>query len=244
MTEIRWETMGMPAKLIVAERKDLKAITTKIKSLFTSIDAKFSTYKDTSLVSQLNRGEIKPDTDDELRTIFAECERTKKETNNYFDCAYRGQFDPSGLVKGYAIGLAAKLLKASGYTNFLVEIAGDLQTSGTNEDKQPWKIGIENPFNQTEIVKVVKLSGEAMATSGTAVHAEHIINPITHQVAHEIASVSVIAKNIYDADRMATAAFAMGKTGISFIQNLPGYAGYMITNEKQAVMTEGFKRYV
>lgn len=242
--EVQWETMGMPAKLLVVGVTDLNKILDKIKVLFADIDNRFSTYKETSLVSQLNRGEIKPSRDPELEFILAECVRTKSETGGYFDCEYRAGIDPSGLVKGYAINKAAKMLKGSGYQNFLIEIAGDLQTSGMNEDKEPWKVGIENPFNRAEVVKVVKLMGVGMATSGTSVHPDHIINPLSHQVAHEIASVSVIAPNVYDADRMATAAFAMGRKGIEFIQSLPGYAGYMITNDKQGVMTEGFQQYV
>lgn len=241
--EVQWETMGMPAKLIVAEDREVNNIIQEVKELFAAIDARFSTYKKDSLVSQLNRGEIKEDGDPELARILAECERTKAETGGYFDCRYRNQLDPSGLVKGYAISQAAKLLKQNGYHNFLVEIAGDLQTSGVNGESGPWSIGIENPFNHTEIVKIVKLSGQGMATSGTAIHPDHIINPLTREPAHEIASMTVIAPDVYDADRLATAAFAMGVKGVELIHQ-HGYAGYMITNDRQGVMTEGFKQYV
>jgi thiamine biosynthesis lipoprotein len=241
--EAQWETMGMPAKLIVAEEREVKQILQKIKELFENIDTRFSTYKEDSLISRLNRDEITEREDPELELILSECGKTKAETKGYFDCHYLGTLDPSGLVKGYAISQAAKLLKADGYQNFLIEIAGDLQTSGVNEDQLPWQVGIENPFNRSEMVKVVKLSGQGMATSGTAIHPDHIINPLTHHPAHEIASMTVIAPDVYDADRFATAAFAMGTKGIEFIHNLSRCAGYMITNDRQAVMTEEFKQY-
>ncbi len=176
--------------------------------------------------------------------ILDECERTKLETEGYFDCRCRGEIDPSGLVKGYAISQAAKLLIEAGCQNFLIEIAGDLQTKGVNDEGKPWQVGIENPFNRAEIIKIVKLADMGMATSGTAIHPDHIINPLTRQPAHEIASLTVIAPNVYDADRMATAAFAMGQKGVEFMQKLPGYAAYMVTNDRQGIMTESFKQYV
>ena len=241
--EYTWITMGMPAKLNLPDGED-EATFLKIKSLYTTLDTQFSTYLETSEISRYNRHEISLTDHSELEWILSECARTKQETEGYFDCQYGTNCDPSGLVKGYAISQAAKMLREAGHTNFLVEIAGDLQTSGNNEAGEPWTIGIENPFNRVEIVKVVTLSGQGLATSGTSIHPDHIINPLTHQPAHEIASISVIAGDVYDADRMATAAFAMGPKGIAFIEGLSGYDGYMVTLDKQGVMTTGFKQYV
>ena len=57
-------------------------------------------------------------------------------------------------------------------------------------------------------------------------------------------SLTVIGPNVYEADRFATAAFAMGRDGIVFIDGIPGLEGYMITDEKTATMTRGFSEYV
>jgi len=53
----------------------------------------------------------------------------------------------------------------------------------------------------------------------------------------------VVGPNIYEADRFATAGFAMGKNGILFIEKTPGIEGYMITKEGLATETSGFHRY-
>ena len=53
----------------------------------------------------------------------------------------------------------------------------------------------------------------------------------------------MIGPNIYDADRFATAAFAMGSSGINFIEGLTGYEGYMINKERVATMTTGFGKF-
>lgn len=57
-------------------------------------------------------------------------------------------------------------------------------------------------------------------------------------------SVTVIGPNIYEADRFATAAFAMGRKGIQFIERLPWFEGYMIDAQARATLTSGLERYV
>ena len=54
----------------------------------------------------------------------------------------------------------------------------------------------------------------------------------------------MIAADIYDADRFATAAFAMGRDGINFIEATPGLEGYAIDRNGIATMTSGFNRLV
>ena len=50
----------------------------------------------------------------------------------------------------------------------------------------------------------------------------------------------MIGPNIYEADRFATAAFAMGRDGILFIEELQGFEGYMIDRNGMATLTSGF----
>jgi FAD:protein FMN transferase len=86
---------------------------------------------------------------------------------------------------------------------------------------------------------------EGVATSGTYIRGLHIYDPKKdNQPVNEIVSLTVIGPNIYEADRFATAAFAMGKNGINFIENLPGFEGYMVDNDKKATLTTGFEKYI
>ena len=55
--------------------------------------------------------------------------------------------------------------------------------------------------------------------------------------------MTVIGPNVYEADRFATPAFAMGKKGIDFVENLPGLEGYMVDKDGIATMTSGFEKY-
>lgn len=209
-----------------------------------NIDERFSTYKNSSEMTQINLGFIKEkDYSSEMQEVFKLSEMTKKETHGYFNIEKKERIDPSGLVKGYAISKSADILRKKGFTNFYIEIAGDIEVSGLNEEGKKWRVGIQNPFEITEIVKVVGLTNCGIATSGNYRRGIHIYNPKTKKNADEIAGMTVIAKNAYDADRFATAAFAMGQKGIEFLEKIKNAEGYMITKDKRGHFTTGFERF-
>jgi len=135
-------------------------------------------------------------------------------------------------------------LAKSGFKNYYVEAGGDIQVAGRNSRGLPWQIGIRNPFAKSQIVKVLVLpNGEGVATSGTYERGHHIYNPKNHLAVKDIVSLTVVGPNIYEADRFATAAFAMEKDGILFIEKMPGLEGYMIDTAGMATFTSGFKSY-
>ena len=136
------------------------------------------------------------------------------------------------------------MLEAWGFRHFYVDAGGDIQVSG-NKEGRPWRVGIRNPFNRSEHVKVLALTNRGIATSGTAIRGQHIYDPYNpNTMLLEVVSITVIGPNIYEADRFATAAFAMGKKGIQFIEKLAGFEGYMIDAHARATFTSGFERYV
>ncbi len=215
------------------------------------VDNTFSTFKPTSEISKLNTIlKAKPATrvasllSKDMQEILRLAEQTKHETNGYFDIRRGNMIDPSGIVKGWAIHNAAKLLKKMKLKNYYIEIGGDIEVAGHNSDGKPWTIGIRNPFNVREIVKVVSLMNKGIATSGTYERGKHIYIPEINMQATEILSFTVIGPNVYEADRFATAVFAMGKKGVQFIESLKGFAGYMINKEGIATMTSSFEKYL
>ena len=239
--------MGMPATVEIADagasEKDVEAVF----SYFKYVDEKFSTYKDTSEISVINKGALKiEDASADMKEVFKLAEETKKLTNGYFDIRKPdGKYDPSGLVKGWAIHNAAKILKGRGLNNFYIDLAGDIETSGKNSSGGSWRIGIRSPFNQGEIIKVINVENRGVATSGTYIRGQHIYNP--HDKAeqlNEVVSVTVIGPNVYEADRYATAVFAMGREGAAFVGSLDGFECYMVDNNRIATMTNGFREYI
>ena len=106
--------MGMPVRIEIANSKSTalgKDIET-VFEYFRYVDSKFSTYKNNSEITKFNDGIItKKDFSNDMRKIFKLAEKTRIETQGYFNI-YNGKiYDPSGIVKGWAIKNAAKLLK-------------------------------------------------------------------------------------------------------------------------------------
>lgn len=237
--------MGMTAVIDIVDMNVKKEDAEKVFDFFKHIDEKFSTYKADSEIEKINRNEIEEKKySEEMKKILKLADKTKNETNGYFNIEKEGRIDPSGIVKGYAIREGSKMLRKYGYNNFYIEIGGDIEVAGKNYDGEKWKVGIQNPFNKNEIVKVVYLSDGGIATSGNYVRGEHIYDPTTGENTNKIMGITIIGPNVYEADRFATAAYAMGEEGINFIETLNGLEGYMVKNNKRAVMTPGFSKYL
>lgn len=235
--------MGMPVVVEIVGCQN-NGVFSDIFDFLQAIDDRFSTYKSTSEVSQFNTGLPATLWSNDLKLVLFLSEHTRRQTDGYFNINKGRKIDPSGLVKGWAIQLASNQLRNQGYADFYIEIGGDVQTHGVSENNQPWIVGVRNPFNRQEIVKTVCLHNQGMATSGTYIRGQHIYNPHhPNQILTELVSLSVIGPNIYEADRYATAAFAMGIQGIHFIEGIAGLEGYMIDNQKRATLTTGFKEY-
>lgn len=232
--------MDMPVIIEVIDPTVTEKIFEEIFNYFIYIDDTFSPFKKTSELTKINQGLLqKNDWSQDMKTVFKLCKQTSKETLGFFNVEKNHQFDPLGLVKGWAINNAANILKKKGYKNYYVEAGGDIQVSGTNKEEKLWKVGIRNPFNPKQNIKIVVLSHQGIATSGTYLRGQHI-----RKVVDDIVSLTIIGPNIYEADRFATAAFAMGKKGINFIESLKNFAGYMIDNKGIATFTSNFNSYV
>ncbi|USN97100.1 MAG: FAD:protein FMN transferase [Candidatus Nomurabacteria bacterium] len=235
--------MGMPVTLMTPHETDSDVAFKKVFDFFNQVDKRYSPYIDSSEVSQINRHELtESDYSIEMHEILELAENTKHETDGYFDVWHDHTFDPSGIVKGWAIQRAASILQSFS-DDFYIEAGGDIQVSGNNDKQQSWRVGIRNPFNRHENISIISLGNHAVATSGSAIRGQHIYDPISGNPPTDIVSLSVIAPRIIDADRMATAAFAMGSRGIEFIEKLKGYEGYMVSANKNVTMTNGWKKF-
>lgn len=137
----------------------------------------------------------------------------------------------SALAKGYAVDQIAKLLSNMGYTDYIVEIGGEIKAKGNRGEKETgWNIAIAEPNTETaKNAYVVALKNYAVATSGdyrnffyyNDKRYSHTISPKDgYPVEHNLASVTVFNKSCMHADAMATAIMAMGeKKGLAFANN-------------------------
>ena len=206
------------------------------------VDATFSTYREGSEVSRIRRGRLGlEDARPELRWVAARCEVLREETDGFFD-AFLGTaaFDPSALVKGWAVQRAADRMAAAGLTDFCINAGGDVATRGL-ADGRPWRVGIRHPEDPQALVAVVEAAGGlAVASSGAYERGEHIVDPITGRAPRGVKSVTVVGPDLGTADAYATAAFAMGPEGPAWTLRLDGYEAMTILADDVVLSTPGF----
>ena len=135
----------------------------------------------------------------------------------------RFKLDFNAIAQGYAVDVLANFIRQKGYTNFYVELGGEVYVSGLNRENEKWKIGIDLPTNTSKervISEVLSVSNQAIATSGNyrkfyeykGKKYAHTIDPKTGlQVVHNLLSATVIATDCATADGFATAFMVMGK---------------------------------
>ncbi len=164
--------------------------------------------------------------------------------------------DLSSIAKGYGVDRIYELLKQMGFSNFLIEIGGEVRTSGVKSEKKDWLIGIASPKNGFSVNRVVKLKDLSMATSGdyrnyfekNGIRYSHTIDPKTgYPIKHKLASVSVIHKSCTLADAYATAIDVMGeKRGMKFAESLklPVYMIIRKNNGFKIYYSKEFEKYL
>lgn len=241
-------TEGIMGMSVAVEILDADVHGTDIDAVldyFHKVDEMFSTYKRSSEITKLNNKTLKiEDASPDVKKVLNLCDETRLATHGYFDIKIEGRIDPSGLVKGYAIYEASKMLTKKGYKNFYVEIGGDIDVRGFKNGSK-WRVGIKNPVLKDSPVKVLQLSNCGIATSGTYVRGNHIYDPIRKRNPNELASVSIVAPNVYEADRFATAIFAMGeRRGLDFLEKNEALEGFLITREGKEIYTRGFDKFL
>ncbi|MEO1245399.1 MAG: FAD:protein FMN transferase [Pseudomonadota bacterium] len=131
------------------------------------------------------------------------------------------EVDLSGIAKGHGVDQVAGLLDARGYTDYLVEVGGEMRARGRKPDDEAWRIAIEAPLReQRDILETLELRDGAVATSGDyrnyfvagGQHYSHLLDPRTGApVRHATAAVTVIAADTTRADALATALLILGK---------------------------------
>lgn len=209
---------------------------------FTLLDRTFSPFLVESAVSRINRGELRPE--DAGRLVNQEinlCRLYERSTEGYFSAWIGGRFDPSGLVKGWAIDRACSMLDRYGDHDYFVDAGGDVQTRGLNAVGGPWRVGVRHPIERNKVACVVLARSLRVATSGTNEKGEHILDPHSGKPANAGLSFTVVGPDILQADIYATACFAMGVAGLGFVTRVAGYEAFAIDHQLRAGYTAGFE---
>lgn len=271
-----------------------------VDSIFNSIDNSLSTYKPTSLISDVNKGKIN-NVDDHFTTVFGLSKSIYETTNGVFDptisplvwlwknslssnaeppdslvsavlqqrCGL-GSVSLSGhtivfqkdsmylnlnaIAQGYTVDVLADYLLSMGINDFLVEVGGEVRSSGKGPHEGEWYVGLETVFTAARL-PTFSLVNMSVATSGnkdllysadSSKKYSKIFNPVTGRPAPtHTHSVSVFAPSCAQADAFATALVAMGPdSAISFATAAKNFSAviHFRHNDADSIwMSEGAK---
>jgi len=131
--------------------------------------------------------------------------------------------DLSSIAKGYGVDKVASLLEAHGFTDYLVEIGGEIRVRGAGASGRAWRLGVEAPVAHRRVAKIIEFGKEldrgGIATSGNYRHYfdqgerryPHVLSPVSGEpVNHPPMSVTAVSESAMQADALATALPVMG----------------------------------
>ena len=154
--------------------------------------------------------------------------------------------DLGGIAKGYALDRAIKVLQGRGIKEALINAGGDIRVMG----ERVWKVGLQHPRKGKEVLAVIRLKDQAIATSGDyqryfikeGKRYHHVINPETGYPVTECMSVTIIGPEAIPVDVLATGVFILGpEKGLELIESLKGVEGIIIDAQGRVLSSSGLK---
>jgi thiamine biosynthesis lipoprotein len=155
-----------------------------------------------------------------------------------------------GIGKGYAVDRAVEMLRAGGFSDFMVQFGGDLYVSGQPGDG-PWRLGINDPRGApNDSFATLELRDATFSTSGdyerffiaNGVRYHHLLDPDTGQPARGNRSVTIVAASAMRADALSTGVFIMGAhQGMALIERLPDVEAVIVSADNEVLISSGLR---
>ncbi|SFR63443.1 FAD:protein FMN transferase [Anaeromicropila populeti] len=179
------------------------------------------------------------------KTISIENHQLIKENTNTV-------IDLGAIAKGYIADKLKQFLLENGVKSGMINLGGNILCIGEKPDGEPFKIGIQKPFeDRNETICAVEISDLSVVSSGiyeryfkaNGVLYHHILNPLTgYPVENNLISVTIISKNSVDGDALSTLCFSKGlKNGLELINSLSDTYAVFITDDYELHFSEGFE---
>lgn len=169
------------------------------------------------------------------------------QAGNTFTLEQGARMDLGGSVKGWSADQAVKLLEHIGPA--LVNAGGDIAASNA-PSKNPWRIGIIDPFNPADKRFTICIEHGAVASSGTDYRnwllegekKHHIIDPRTNSPARtDLISVTIVGDNVMDSETIAKTVLILGcEQGTKWLQQHEEFSGCLFSTEGAVFFVNGF----
>lgn len=243
MTRDRWrhsyEVMGTVFSFVLSTSVT-EATVRAVEAELDRIDRLFSMHRPDSQVARLNAGRIRlTDCSSDVREVLRLCREAECRTSGWFTVRYGTGIDPTGIVKGWAIRRASELLAGAGSARHAINGGGDVLVMADPAVDEPWRVGVSTGAGSGSLVGVITGHNFSVATSGNTERRGEIRNPFTGSPSLTWSTVSVAGPDITEADAFATAAVAMGRPAVAWLERLPGYEAIAVDTEGEVFMTAG-----
>lgn len=215
-----------------------------------AIEQVFSPWLPESEISRIGDGRLdEREASPDVRFVLSVCDHLAAVSGGAFDARRHradGRLDPSGFVKGWAVGEAVRHLDDAGLRDYAVNAGGDILVRGDAEPGtgRGWRVGVRDPEDASLVVRVLRVHGLAVATSGLYERGAHIRDPRLEAAAMRaprrapaVASLTVVGPSLGWADAYATAGFVMGDRALAWIDTRAGYGGLAVTADRNLAWT-------
>lgn len=161
--------------------------------------------------------------------------------------------DAGAVGKGYAAKIICERLNDEGYTDFLLNIGGNVSACGSKGGNEIWKVGVENPQDTSASLCTLSLTDLSLVTSGSYqryytvgdTDYNHIIDPDTLMPASFYLSVSVLCPAPAMADALSTGLFCMDiESGKELVASLEGTEAMWVLPDGSTVYSDGFQSHI
>jgi len=211
------QVMGMPVSIHLrgGAQGDLDGpeIATAVDQAFAvlrRVDSVFSTWREDSDLMRLRRGDLSAgQAHPWLVEVEQLCAEAQRRTAGLFSASYAtARYDPTGLVKGWAVERAAMPLRHLPGISWCVNAGGDLLAgAGRAASPSTWLVGVEDPREPGVVAATIPLRSGGLATSGAAARGAHVVDPRSGTAISRSGSATVWGPSLLWADVWATALF-------------------------------------
>ena len=167
--------------------------------------------------------------------------------------------DLDGIAQGYSVDVLASFLQAQQLRDYIVELGGEIRTSGFRPDGTAWRIGVESPVNSDlSHTLMVSPGNGAITTSGSYRKTRsfggriysHVIHPKTGRpIDNGMLSCTVLAPTAMLADALDNVGMVLGPEAfLKMIEGLPNINAFLVWRDQQGKIhtrgTAGFQHKI
>lgn len=218
-------------------KKQIQSSKAKVAAYLNAIDHQFSTFRPDSDVNRYRQDAgMLLSADRRFQSVFAQTVIASQKTEGLFNAWYAGSYDPTGLVKGWAVEGAhatflQPLLADPNFVAVGLNGGGDMQLSTGGGTDFMWHVGIKDPLHKKRLIASYALKNGAVATSGFSERGRHIVQPpgATNLQA------TIIGAHLTVADMWATAAMAATNAQFQKLVAKAQLSGLLVTAAAQQI---------